>query len=88
MIPPNDPLWPHAVSEGPRDDHLFRGALELIVPPGKGMRCKAIRTVFRTTTRLFMGPGRGWEEDVIFERKTELIGGSDEGIELSVGAQR
>jgi hypothetical protein len=62
--------------------------LDILVSPGDGVRCRAIRVIFRTTARLHLGPQRGWEEDVIFERKTELIGGSDEGIGLSQGYQK
>jgi hypothetical protein len=35
-----------------------------------------------------MGQGRGWEEDVIFERKVEMMGGNSDGILLDEGVQR
>jgi hypothetical protein len=35
-----------------------------------------------------MGPERGWEEDVVFERKVEMLGGNAEGILLDEGMQR
>lgn len=89
MKPPDDPLWPHARSAGPRDDQLLSGVLDVQVPKGSGQRrCKSVRVGVRTKARLFMGPGRGWEEDVIFERKVELLGGNAEGMLLDEGIQR
>jgi hypothetical protein len=87
MTPPNDPLWPHAISEGPREDELLMGEVHITIPPGRGVYCQAIRLIFRTKCRLNMGSTRGWEEDEIFERRTELIGGSSEGIYLQEGIQ-
>jgi len=88
MTPPDDPLWPHALSDGPREDQLLEGELSITVPRGSGVFCKAIRLIFRTRCKLSMGPVRGWEEDEIFERRTEMIGGTNEGIYLNEGSQR
>jgi hypothetical protein len=76
MPPPDDPLWSVAISDRPRDDHLLRGGLDVYIPPGGRRRCKSIRVGLRTTARLNMGPSRGWEEDVIFERKCEVLSGT------------
>jgi hypothetical protein len=35
-----------------------------------------------------MGAVRGWEEDVIFEGKCEMLGGTSEGLWLDEGVQR
>lgn len=88
MKPPDDPLWPHARSEGPRDDQLLSGMLEIQVPAGASRRCRSVRVGVRTKSRLNMGQGRGWEEDVIFERKVEMMGGNSDGILLDEGVQR
>jgi len=88
MKPPDDPLWPIAISEAPRNDQLLHGELDIHVPPGGKRRCKAIRVGLRTVARLNMGPTRGWEEDVIFERKCEVIGGTADGLWLEEGLQR
>jgi hypothetical protein len=88
MNPPDDPLWPHARSEGPRDDQLLNGVLDIIVPPGSKRRCKSVRVGLRTKVRLNMGAERGWEEDTIFERKVEMMGGNADGILLDEGMQR
>jgi hypothetical protein len=86
--PPDDPLWPAAISDRPRDDHLLRGELDAYIPPGGRRRCKAIRVGVQTLARLNMGPTRGWEEDVIFERKCEMLSGTSEGLWLEEGIQR
>jgi hypothetical protein len=88
MTPPDDPLWPAAVSDRPRDDHLLHGELDVHIPAGGKRRCKAIRVGLRTKARLNMGPTRGWEEDVIFERKCEVFGGNSDGLWLDEGLQR
>ena len=89
MEPPTDPLWPHARTDGPREDQLLNGDLDIQMPRGtKRRRCKSVRVGVRTKCRLHMGPGRGWEEDVVFERKVEMMGGNAEGIVLDEGMQR
>lgn len=88
MKPPNDPLWPHGRCEGPREDQLLSGVLEIHVPPsplGGGRRCKAIRVGMRTIANLNMGGDRGWEEDTIFERKVEMMAGTADGVLLAEG---
>jgi hypothetical protein len=86
--PPDDPLWPAAVRDQPRDDHLIRGVLDVFIPPGGKRRCKTIRVGLKTLARLNMGPTRGWEEDVIFERKCEMLSGTSEGLCLGEGIER
>lgn len=88
MNPPDDPLWPHGRTEGPRDDQLLNGVLDVIVPPGARRRCKSVRVGLRTKARLNMGAERGWEEDTVFERKVEMLGGNSEGMLLDEGVQR
>lgn len=88
MKPPDDPLWPHARSDGPRDDQLLSGILEIHVPRNGQRRCKSVRVGVRTKSRLNMGGSRGWEEDTIFERKVEMMGGNADGILLDEGIQR
>jgi hypothetical protein len=63
----------------------LRGELEIDVPKGMGQkRCRAIRLTLRNICRLNMGPVRGWEEDVLFERTIEVKG----AIILEEGVQR
>lgn len=88
MNPPNDPLWPHGRSDGPREDQLLHGLVDISVPSGARRRCKSVRVGFRSTARLNMGPTRGWEEDIVFERKVEMLGGNADGILLDEGVQR
>lgn len=88
MEPPTDPLWPHVRSNGPREDQLLNGGLDIQLPRGtKKRRVKFVSVGIRTKCRLNI-PGRGWEEDVIFERKVEMMGGNSDGIVLDVGIQR
>ena len=50
------------------------------MPPNLGRkRCKGIRVMLKTVIRLDLGPGRMGEEDTLFERKVEVIGGTAEG---------
>lgn len=90
MTSPDDPLWPYAVTpNSPGSDELLHGELLIYVPARGPERCKAIRIIYRSMTRLNMGPSRGWEEDLIFERRCELIGSSSEsGIDLAAGINR
>lgn len=71
------------ISQQPREDVVFGGEISVTLPPGcEIMRCKAVRVVFTTDTRLDIGPGRMGEEDVIFERKIEILPDGPEGIVL------
>lgn len=71
-------------SSGTEPDVAYGGRLEVFVPPGTGRsRCKSIKIGFRTTSTLDLGPKRGKEEDVIFERVI-VIG---EGTILEEGSQ-
>lgn len=89
MDAPDDPLWPHAISDGPREDQLLNGGLDIHVPRGiKRRRVKSVRMGIRTKCRLNMGGKRGWEEDIVFERKVEMLAGNSDGILLDEGIQR
>lgn len=59
-------------------DHAGRelsGEIEIDIPRGSGRRrCRAIRVTLRNVAKLYMGPDRGWEEDVLFERTLEVKG--------------
>lgn len=59
-------------------DHAGRelsGEIEIDLPRGTGRRrCRAVRVRLRNVSRLYMGPERGWEEDVLFERTLEVKG--------------
>ncbi|KAL7422848.1 hypothetical protein Q5752_002144 [Cryptotrichosporon argae] len=60
------------------------GDLEIEIPHGMGKRrCRRISVGLRSRCRLLI-PGRGWEEDTIFERKVEVRG----AIILHEGVQR
>lgn len=53
----------------------LNGEVEIDIPRGTGRRrCRAVRVTLRNVSRLFMGPERGWEEDVLFERSLEVKG--------------
>lgn len=77
--------------DGPGDgsqmmSNTLRGELEINVPRGEGRRrCKSIKVGIKTIVRLAMGPARGWEEDVIFERESEHRAANAEGIWLEEG---
>lgn len=77
MVPPGDPDYTIG-----RD---LSGELEVEVPRGMGpRRCRAIRVTLKSVCKLNMGPERGWEEDVLFERQVEVKG----AIILHEGVQR
>lgn len=76
-------------STEPREDYPFGGELEITLPPGSGpKRCKSIRVGLRTMITLDLGHGRRFEEDVLFERKVEIISSTADGIWLEEGVQR
>ncbi|GFZ42594.1 hypothetical protein JCM24511_00310 [Saitozyma sp. JCM 24511] len=61
------------------------GDIEIDVPEGSGrVRCNAITVALKSVSRLNLGPMRGWEDDVLFERKVEIRG----RIVLEEGKQR
>lgn len=71
-----------------RSDSDLRGELEVRMPQGCGrLRCQAIRVGIRTIFTLNL-PGRKKQEEVIFERKVEIIGGNHHGVVLEEGMQR
>ncbi|ORX38571.1 hypothetical protein BD324DRAFT_577633 [Kockovaella imperatae] len=72
-------------TEPPREDTVLSGSLEVIMKDRK--RCQAISIGIQSVCKLWMGPARGWEEDGIFERGVEVLGGDAEGIWLEKGSQ-
>jgi hypothetical protein len=73
----------------PRDDPMLNGELVLTLPANGGpKRCKSIRVALKTIITLDLGQGRRHEEDVLFERKVEIISSTSDGIWLSEGSQR
>lgn len=52
------------------------------------VRCRSIRIGLRTRFRFYMGPESGWVEDIILERKAELMEADTEGIVLDEGIHR
>lgn len=73
--------------EPPAEDTVLSGAIEVVMRERR--RVQAISVGVQSVARLNMGPSRGWEEDGIFERGVEVLGGGDsEGIWLEKGSQR
>lgn len=69
------------------EPYSLRGWVQVKVPADHGRcRCKSIKVAFKTICRLAMGPNRGWEEDVIFERE-ELLE-DENGIWFEEGSTR
>lgn len=69
-------------------EYELPGTLEIGMPPHMGKRrVRAIRIGMTATTRLDMGKGRGWEEDIIFSRMIEIKGADGAGIVLEPGVQ-
>jgi hypothetical protein len=50
-------------------------------------RCQAISVGVQSVCRLYMGVQRGWEDDGVFERGVEVLGGDADGIWLEKGSQ-
>ncbi|WVQ75777.1 hypothetical protein IAR50_005410 [Cryptococcus sp. DSM 104548] len=69
----------------PQDDTVLSGSLEVIMKERR--KVQAISVGVQSVCRLFMGETRGWEEDGIFERGVEVLGGNEEGIWLEQGSQ-
>lgn len=51
------------------------------------LRCQAISVGVQSVCRLMMGKGNAWEEDGVFERGVEVLGGDADGIWLEKGSQ-
>lgn len=78
---------------GPQDagyhdePHSLKGWVQIKVPAEYGRcRCKSMKVGIRTICRLAMGPSRGWESDVIFEREENLE--DENGIWFEEGSTR
>lgn len=65
--------------------NVLKGELEIKIPPGTRRRCRSIKVGFQSFSMIDQGCGRGWEEDVIFERDSEHQAGNAEGIWLEEG---
>ncbi|WVQ82686.1 hypothetical protein IAT38_004818 [Cryptococcus sp. DSM 104549] len=88
--PPQSPdLNPGSIDssarEPPSEDTVLSGALEVIMKERR--RAKSISVGVQSACRLHMGAERGWEEDGIFERGVEVMGGDADGIWLEKGSQ-
>jgi hypothetical protein len=89
IIPaPEAPAPDGRVSDEPREDYMLHGELEVRIGGNRPRRCKALRVGFRTIIKLDLGSGRRSEEDVLFERKLEIVGADSEGVDLQPGSQR
>ena len=79
--------FPSPIENIPRTDKELWGDLEIELPAGMGRRrVKAVRIGVRTTCNLDMG--RGKKEDVIYEGKVEVRGGTSDGVILEEGLRR
>lgn len=89
MVKPPRRLELHPLEDGgrepPTEDTVVTGALEVIMKERR--RCVAISVGVQMVCRLHLGVERGWEEDGVFERGVEILGGSAEGIWLEKGSQ-
>lgn len=73
--------------EPPAEDTVLTGTLEVVMKERR--RVRAISIGVQSVCRLNMLGARGWEEDGVFERGVEILGGDDEeGIWLEKGSQR
>ncbi|KAL7423927.1 hypothetical protein Q5752_001512 [Cryptotrichosporon argae] len=72
-------------AEPPTADTVLSGALEVIMKERR--RVQAISVGVQSVCRLHMGVKRGWEEDGVFERGVEILGGDAEGMWLEKGSQ-
>ena len=64
-------------------DHVINGTLQVTLPIGSGpLRCRSILIAFRSIADLDMGVGRMHEQDLLFERKMQLVAELDQGIIL------
>jgi len=74
-------------SDGPRNDQIPMGNWKSPYRR-EADGCRAIRVGMISKCILDMGPGRMGEEDTIFDRKVEIIGGNSEGLWLDEGMQK
>lgn len=90
LVRPPRQLELHPLEEGsnerepPTEDTLLAGTLEVIMKERR--RVQAISVGVQSVCRLNFG-AKGWEEDGIFERGVEILGGDAEGIWLEKGSQ-
>ncbi|GMK55788.1 hypothetical protein CspeluHIS016_0208440 [Cutaneotrichosporon spelunceum] len=75
-----------ASREPPAEDTVLTGTLEVVMKERR--RVRTISVGVQSVCRLNMLGHRGWEEDGIFERGVEILGGDlEEGIWLEKGSQ-
>ncbi|BEJ15975.1 hypothetical protein CspHIS471_0505800 [Cutaneotrichosporon sp. HIS471] len=75
-----------ASREPPAEDTVLTGTLEVIMKERR--RVRAISIGVQSVCRINMLGSRGWEEDGIFERGVEILGGDlEDGIWLEKGSQ-
>lgn len=70
----------------PREDHVLAGELEVQLRDAR--RVKGIRVGLKTIMVADFGGNKKYEEDVVFERKVEIIGGNADGLWLPSGLQK
>ena len=91
LVKPPQELELHPLENGsqarepPIEDTVLSGSLEIIMKERR--RCQAISVGVQSVCRLWMGAKRGWEEDGVFERGVEVMGGDADGIWLEKGSQ-
>jgi hypothetical protein len=82
---PLDP--PEAIK--PQNDYMLSGHLDIDLPQHvKRARFKAVRVVFVTFMVNDKLPDKQREQDIIFERKVEIIAGNAEGLYLEKHSSR
>ena len=91
IIRPPQQIDTHPLEDGsrarepPGEDTLLTGVLEVTMKEAR--KVQAISVGVQSVCKLYMGEKRGWEEDGVFERGVEVLGGDAEGIWLEKGAQ-
>lgn len=69
----------------PREDHVLTGELEVQLREPRRVKC--IRVGLKTIMMADFG-GKKLDEDTLFHRKVEMIGGNSDGLWLPSGSQK
>jgi hypothetical protein len=69
--PCNDAQRPHG------SDTVLAGSIEITM--NEGRQVQAVSVGIQSVSRLYMGSSRFWEEDGLFERGVQIVGGDQEG---------
>ena len=91
LVRPPRPLELHPLENGsqarepPSEDTVLSGTLEVIMKERR--RCNSISVGVQSVCKLWFGSEKGWEEDGVFERGVEVLGGDADGIWLESGSQ-